>query len=309
MTRRRFAMLALAAALLCGLLVAPFQGHMRAAAQPVDQLRPRAMASQLSHRPALARAQRPSQRRAPGPTIEPYVRPQFAREMRHLRAAILAAAARHNHPAISGMSNHEFAVVIALLLYNENFGSLEEQVAPLRVVTPLYQELQARANQIGGSNLSVWPANLRPSVALEILRQQLPLPASSASITVPLRVAGSQIRIAAYPTQSELYAAITHEIADPVLAVEYLAANLERGLLRARLEHVPVTWRALAAWHNQGVVAPRDIRTNPTASDYVRRSSAYLPAARQLIATPTECRFLRCQLGDASDFGVPVGYW
>jgi hypothetical protein len=87
----------------------------------------------------------------------------------------------------------------------------------------------------------------------------------------------------AYQAQGALYAAISDEISQPALAVEYLAANLERGLYRAQIEGVPVTWRTLAAWHNQGIVSPRDIRDNATASDYLRRCSAYLGKARALI--------------------------
>jgi len=230
--------------------------------------------------------QRRSERRRPGPSIDPYVRPEFASEMRALRPAILAAAQRHNRRALSGMSDHDFAVVIALILYNEHFGWFEERVKPVQALTPFYESLQRQTNEAGISDLSVWPANIRPSVALEILDQQVPLPDSTRLLTVPVTVAGSQIRPSAYGSQSDLYAAITAEITQPDLAVEYLAANLERGLYRARVEDVTVTWRTLAAWHNQGIVAPAELRQNATASDYVRRASAYFGTARALIDTP-----------------------
>lgn len=222
--------------------------------------------------------------RAPGPTIKPFVRPELARRMERLRPIILAAAQRHNQPVRSGMSDEQFAAVIALVIYNENFGWLEDDIAPLRIFTPLYQGLQREANVLmPGSNFSVWPANLRPSVALEILYQELPLPGSG-TISVPVRVAGSQIDPASYSSRDELYAAISAEISRDDMAVAYLAANLERGLYRASYEGVPVSWRTLAAWHNQGLVAPEAIRANPTARDYVRRASAYLPIAEALLA-------------------------
>lgn len=224
-----------------------------------------------------------NERGAPAPAIEPYVRPEFAAQMRALRPAILAAARRHNQPARSGLTDREFAVIMAALLYNEHFGWFEERVPPVQRITPFYEALQRTANQSGLSNLTVWPANLRPSVGLEIVRGELPLPQSSAPISVPVRVAGSRIDPAAYSSQAALYAAIGAEIADPELAVEYLAANLERGVYRARIEGVSVTWRALAAWHNQGIVRPADVRGNPTASDYVRRASAYFGRAYALI--------------------------
>jgi hypothetical protein len=229
---------------------------------------------------------RESHRRAPGPTIEPYVRPEFAGEMRRLRPAILAAARRHNRPELSGMSDHDFAVIIALILFNEHFGWFEERITPVQALTPLYEDLQRQTNETGIGDLSVWPANIRPSVALEILRQQVPLPHSTRMVTEPITVAGSTIQPDLVSSQTELYAKITAEITDPDLAVEYLAANLERGLYRAKLEGVTVAWRTLAAWHNQGIVAPEDVRKNLSASDYIRRASAYFGKARALIDTP-----------------------
>ncbi|MCS6880128.1 MAG: hypothetical protein RMK84_04055 [Oscillochloridaceae bacterium] len=220
----------------------------------------------------------------PEPAIEPFVRPDLARRLERLRPVILAAAKRHNHPELSGMDDESFAVVIALIIYNENFGWLEDDVPPLRLVTPLYQRLQQVVNQrLPGSNFSVWPVNLRPSVALEILQQQLPL-ADGRMIHMPVRVEGSEINLAAYAHPAELLAAINAEISRDELAVAYLAANLERGLYRAVLEGAPVTWQTLAAWHNQGIVDPQAIRANPTARDYVRRAAAFLPLARALIA-------------------------
>lgn len=229
-----------------------------------------------SHRAAFKRA-------GARPTVTAHVRPDLARRMRALRPTILSAAARHNRPELSGMSDTEFAVVIATIIYNENFGWLEDDVAPLRPFTPLYQDLQRWLNRSAlGSNFSVWPANLRPSVALEILRQELPL-ADQRTVHIPVQVAGSRIRPEHFASRDALYVAITAEISRDDLAVAYLAANLERGVYRAALEGVPVNWRTLAAWHNQGIVDPLQYRANPTSRDYVRRASAYLGIARELI--------------------------
>ncbi|MCU0491867.1 MAG: hypothetical protein MUD01_09785 [Chloroflexaceae bacterium] len=225
----------------------------------------------------------------PALTIDPYIRPDLARRMEQLRPTILAAAARHNMPLLSGMSDGEFAEVMTLIIYNEHNGWLEDDFEAFRAVTPLYQDFQQWTNASGmGSNFSVWPANLRPSVALEILRRQVPVPGPTRMITVPVTVNGSQIVPEDFESKNELFAAITAEISDDDLAVEYLAANLARGLFRAEFEGVPVTWRTLAAWHNQGIVSPGQILANPTASDYVRRASAYLPAARRFITMPPE---------------------
>lgn len=221
---------------------------------------------------------------APQLTIEPYVRPEFARRMHGLRPTILAAAARHNRPALSHMNDRQFAKTIALLLYNEQNGWLEDDIEVLRTLTPLYQDLQVHTNQHRpGSDLSIWPTNLRPSVALEILRGQVPVPAPTRLITRPIEVAGSRIILANYTAQHDLFVAITEEISQDQLAVEYLAANLERGLYRADYEQVPVSWRTLAAWHNHGIVQPEEVRRNGKVHDYVRRTSAYLPTAAALI--------------------------
>lgn len=213
-----------------------------------------------------------------------YVRPAFARRIANLRPTIMEATQRHNRQELSGMSDAAFAEILTLLLYNEHNGWLEDKFEPLRPVTPLYQHAQVNINQRGiGSNFSVWPANLRPSVALEILQQQVPMPPPTGSITVPIEVAGSAIVPTAYASTDELFAAITAEICQDELAVEYLAANLERGLYRAQYEQVDVTWETLAAWHNQGIVHPDQIAENPYAQTYIRRARAYLPAARCLI--------------------------
>jgi len=225
---------------------------------------------------------------------QPFVRPAFARQMEALRPVIINAAARHNDPTISGMDDAAFAEVIALVLYNEHFGWLEEAVPPLRPLTPWYQAAQMVINACG-ANLTVWPSNIRPSVALEMLRGELPVRGVSGHLFMPLRIEGSRIDPGHYRTQAELYAAINRELIQPALAVEYLAANLERGIHRARYEGVPVTWQALAAWHNQGIVAPEDIAANPTARDYVRRAAVYRDLARAFIAADPAAQHNRVQ--------------
>ncbi len=217
--------------------------------------------------------------------IAPYVRPGLASRMADLRPIILAAAARHNDPEQSGMSDREFAVIIALILYNEHHGWLEDDITLLRALRPWYEQAQVRVNRQGiGANFSVWPTNLRPSVALEILRHEVPVPEPTRLITVPIEVYGSQIVLDDYDSQQALLAAITDEITHDELAIEYLAANLRRGVYRARYEGVPVSWWVLAAWHNQGIVQPMQICTNSMAATYVQRAAAYMPLARRLIA-------------------------
>jgi hypothetical protein len=210
-----------------------------------------------------------------------YVRPEFAATMRALRPSIIAAAERHNQPHISLMSDREFAVAMTIVLYNEHVGWLEDAMPALRPFTPYYQRAQVEANALLGADLTVWPSNLRPSVVDEILRDEVPVPAGV--ITVPIVIAGGGITGHSYPDDRARYRMITRDIIDPALAVEYLAANLERGLYRAAHERVDVTWRTLAAWHNQGIVAPAAIAASPAARHYLQRAERYVPHARALI--------------------------
>jgi hypothetical protein len=210
----------------------------------------------------------------------PTIRPEFATQIQSLRPTILMAAKRHNRPELSHMSDQEFAVVLSQILYNEHFGWLEEAIPIVQPITPFYQGAQVVINE-SGSDFTVWPSNLRPSVGVELLRGELPIPGGI--IHVPVSITGTHIHPQQFRDQPSLYTAVNAEIAQPDLAIEYLAANLERGLYRAHYERVPVTWQTLAAWHNQGIVAPADIQANPTAIQYLQRAASYRQAAAQLV--------------------------
>ncbi len=211
-----------------------------------------------------------------------YIRPGFAATMAELRPTILAAAARHNRSGDSGMSDREFASLIVLILYNEHDGWLEDSIPLLHAVTPAYQRAQVDINLATGSDLTVWPANLRPSVAEEIVAGQTPV--SRGWIITPMALQSFPRRSG--PSERERYIALTQTLSDTTSAIDYLAANLMRGVARARYEGVPISWRALAAWHNQGVVGPQQIAANATAQGYLSRAARYLPAARALFDEP-----------------------
>src|SRR5262245_27369052 len=96
--------------------------------------------------------------------VEPTARPEFTQELQTLRPVILQAAHRHNAPEVSKMSDADFAVVITLILYNEDLGSFEEKVSFLRAITSVRREVEIDVNKFLGSNLSIRPSNVRPSV-------------------------------------------------------------------------------------------------------------------------------------------------
>ncbi len=221
----------------------------------------------------------------PRAAIEPYVRPELVQQMDALQPLLLAVAARYHQPHLCEMDQQSFARLLAVILYNEHNGWLEDAVEPLRLLTPAYEQVQVVVNQRGiGTDFSLWPTNLRPSVAVELVRGEVPIPVAPGVLTTTLRVTGSRINPTHYSNMDALYADLSREISDPALAMEYLAANLVRGCYRARYEGLPVSWRTLAAWHNQGLVQPEQIARNGWARDYVRRASAYLPLAHCLIA-------------------------
>jgi hypothetical protein len=231
---------------------------------------------------------------------DPIPRPEFTQELHSLRPTILQAAHRHNVRDISKMSDEDFAVVITLILYNEDLGSLEEKVKPLRSITGIRREAEIAVNEAFGTNLSIRPSNIRPSVAYEMLQNQLPVPMPRKTINVPVFIVGSTIKDRTYTSQASMYAAITEELAQPNKAVEYLAANLERGIYRSQYEHVPVEWKTLMAWHIRGIVSPHDIQRNPDAYNYTRRTT-YLEYACKLIYTTDYIRVSRvCRYYDAA---------
>jgi hypothetical protein len=209
-------------------------------------------------------------------------RPEFTQELLVLRPVILEAAHRHNLPNISKMSDSDFAVVMALILYNEDLGSFEEEVRPLRAITSIRRDTEIDINELLGSNLSIRPSNIRPSVAYEMLQHQLPVAPPANTITIPVSIFGSKLTNRTQLSEQDLYRAITSEIAQPDKAVEYLAANLERGMYRAQYEGVSVNRDTLLAWHIRGIVAPRDIRNNRDAYNYTHRLT-YLQYACKLI--------------------------
>src|SRR5689334_19579804 len=103
-------MLPLAALLALGLF--SFLPHWQAnaaashAAPIVDSAAPPGPRRPASIERPASIGQRVVDRRAPGPAIDPYVRPEFAAEMRALQPTIVAAAHRHNRPELSHMSDH-----------------------------------------------------------------------------------------------------------------------------------------------------------------------------------------------------------
>ncbi|HEY1013498.1 MAG TPA: hypothetical protein VGE07_12385 [Herpetosiphonaceae bacterium] len=224
-----------------------------------------------------------------------YYDPAFDLAMLRLRPTILASASRHNRPAVTGMSDEDFAVVLAAQLYFEYNSALATRGDLMRSVTPIYQEAQNVANQLGVGDFSVWPANIRPSVALSLLRGDMPFINRLDEPDYrryPLEIAGSALQTEMRERRLERWepsaSAVAAEIARPGLAVEYMAANFEIASRRAEFDWTPVTWMTLSAWHNQGIVDPAGIAQHPQLARTLPGVAVYLPGALALIYAPPQ---------------------
>ena len=228
---------------------------------------------------------------------DPYVDRAFEVQMMRLRPTILASAQRHNRRAVTGLRDEEFAVLLAAQLYFEYNSTLATRDGLARVVTPLYQEAQDVANTVGIGDFSVWPANLRPSVAASLLRGEMPYINADnepAVQTIPLQIAGSRLQALMHeraasdwqPSASDVAA----EISQPALAIEYLAANFEVASYRAEFDWTPISWMTFGAWHNQGVVSPMHLAANGQLGHVLPTIETYIPAAMRLVYVPLQAQ-------------------
>ena len=206
-----------------------------------------------------------------------YIRPDFRVAVTRDRSLLLSIAQKYNDRAQTNMSDIQFATVMVTILYNEHNGWLEDAIPALRPITPYYQEAQAVSNSYLGTNFSVWPANVRPSVVREILAHQVP------------EVGVVPLAIDAPP--DDTIPQVSQVIANtPESAYELLGANLRRGVYRAQNENVVVTWQTLLAWHNAGIVHPSAIAQNASLQHYLSRAVPYIATAQSLYRSVGICQ-------------------
>lgn len=205
----------------------------------------------------------------PQPTA--YVRPHVAQLISSQRLHIKHVAQTYNQAELSGLTDREFASVLTMILYTEHHGWLEDVIPNVRVFTPLFQELQVISNDTLGTNFSVWPANLRPSVVDEIRTDQTPLES-----VIFLKVATNN------QPSNEL-------ATNPTSAIELLAANMARGIRQAQQAGVPVTIENILAWHNAGIVDPQLIANNRSVQHYIDRALIYRTMAQIAVNDEVAC--------------------
>jgi hypothetical protein len=206
-----------------------------------------------------------------------YIRPDFRAAITRDRSRILTIAQKYNDRTQTNMSDTQFATVMVTILYNEHNGWLEDAFPAMRPLTPFYQEAQAVSNALLGTNFSVWPANVRPSVVREILTHHVP----EVGI-VPLAIDA--------PPDDAIPVLSQHIANTPDTAYELLGANLRRGVYRAQKENVVVTWQTLLAWHNAGIVHPQDIAQNASLQHYLSRAVPYIATAQTLYRSVGICQ-------------------
>lgn len=205
-----------------------------------------------------------------------YIRPSIAQSVINKQQYLLTLARLHNHPQLTHLDDHEFAAVMVTILYTEQLGWLEDVIPSIRPFTPYYQEAQVVSNSVFGTNFSVWPANLRPSVVDEILADDIPAVGHV-----------EMLLLVPHDRQKPEYANDLASHTDTAFAL--LAANLERGIIRAKYEHVPITWKTLLAWHNAGIVDPTHIAQNRSLQHYLQRAAVYHEPAIALYRDNTLC--------------------
>ena len=202
------------------------------------------------------------------------------------RESIQLSAARHGVPPD----------VLAAVLYNEMLGQeyrfvsaaipgegpasrfLEDALLGWHFLTLKQAQWSAKAlAALAGLNTTVGPTGIRVSVGREI-RSEVP-------------VAGGCYRPSGLAERPSLVLDLT----SPATAIEYLAANLERGRLRSSPEQAG-DWAPLARWHNTGLTGDRPDVPRPVwekGTRYVARVQTVRPFVANYIDIEKETPPLR----------------
>lgn len=137
---------------------------------------------------------------------------------------------------------------------------------------------------LAGSNTTVGPTGIRVSVGREI-RSEVP-------------VHGGSYQPSGLAERPSLVLDLTR----PASAIEYLAANLQRGVQRATPDQVG-DWTICARWHNTGLTADRPDVPRPVwdkGTNYVARVETFLPQMRAMIHQPADPPVWRVMSPDQS---------
>jgi len=164
-----------------------------------------------------------------------------------LLPAIRRSTQLHN-PSNSNLDDASFAALMITILHFE--GRLPGNAKPNTFGNWLSDEGSDFATFVGVWNGTTGIANVRPSVAFELHQEGYSIEGSGYSADgLICRTSPRNPRI--NPLQL-----LGIELQISTISIEYLAANLERGINRVRAEGLEPSAFNLAAWHNSGVYTP-----------------------------------------------------
>ena len=234
-------------------------------------------------------------------------RPVVPAYMAAQRETILLSAERH------GIAPE----VVAAVLYNEMLGQEQRFLSTLLpgddwvsqtvrdsllgwhfLTLKQAQWMLKGAAALAGMNTTVGPTGIRVSVGREIRSE--------------VAVAGGRYHASGLAERPSLVL----DLMSTATALEYLAANLERGVRRATAEQAG-DWTVCARWHNTGLTADRpDVprRVWDKGTHYVARVQAFLPQMTALLHEPVSPPVWRVMLpgktppDQTSQIGIPARY-
>jgi hypothetical protein len=207
-----------------------------------------------------------------------------------LKPSILASAGRHNTP-LTNMDNESFAALMTAILHWEGRlpGNGKDKGNQFKDC------LGDWAAILIGYDASTGIANIRPSVALEILREGYKIEDVPSYETL---MAASQMRPFGGYYQSTCSCTQLHQLR-PLeflfgqlqnygISIEFLAANLQRGADRVTAKKYAASVFNLAAWHNAGVQTPDEFRSEfgPKARSYANTMLGTMPEAFEVLFGP-----------------------
>ena len=213
------------------------------------------------------------------------------------RQALLLSAQRHDIPPD----------VLAAIFYNEMFG---QETRLLRSVIPGDSALASNVREsalglhflttkqlqiglkcmaaVAGANTTIGPAGIRISVGREIERET--------------SIAGSHYRQSGLAERPSLVV----DLMSPATAIQYLAANLRRGIRRAGPE-LAGDWTVSARWHNTGIISDRPDVPRPVwdkGSQYITRVQTFRPEVRSLLGLPVTVPVWRVLVPDPQNIAA-----
>ncbi len=174
-------------------------------------------------------------------TANIYWPPDEIASIKALLPAIKRSAQLHNPPN-SNLDDTAFAALMITALHWE--GRLPGNAKPRTLNNWLHDTGSDLATAGGLWDGSTGIANIRPSVALELRQEGYKIQGSSYAEDIIAACEVSPFQFLAF------------ELQIPEVSIEYLAANLERGVYRVRAQGLEPSAFNLAAWLNTGTYTP-----------------------------------------------------